>query len=200
MAVGLAAPDIPARDVAAADVAARDAAARPVPRRRRLLDRCRRAGSPDAVERDRQRVLADARALLERARELVAAGWVQDAFYVVRDRHGRPRPVSPFGLLLLSRTDVVGVCLVGAVAHATAEVDRRSRRAPAAYAVDALWASLAERDGRLPAAVLDPGHPAARAARVRDLARWNDEPPRQRAEVLDVIDRAVTRTILDAVR
>jgi hypothetical protein len=200
MAIGLAAPEIAAPDVAAPDVAAPDVAARPVPRRRWLLHRRRPAGSPDAAERDRQRVLADARALLERASELVAAGWVQDAFYVVRDRHGRHRPVSPFGLLMLSRTDVVGACLVGAVARASAEVDRRSRRAPAAYAVDALWTALAERDGRLPAAVLDAGHPAARAARVRDLARWNDESPRQRADVLDVIDRAVSRTILDAVR
>ena len=154
---------------------------------------------PDAAELDRQRVLADALGLLERARGLVAAGWVQDAFYVVRDRRGRVRPVSPFGLLLLSRTDVVGACLVGSVAHAASAVDRRSRRAPAGYAVDALWSALAERDDR-PAVVVDVGHPAARAARVRELARWNDEPARRRTEVLDLIDRAVARTVQDAVR
>ena len=180
MAVGSVAPDRPVT---------------PAPPRR-LLDRPR---SAEAAERDRQRVLADARALLERARELVSTGWVQDAFSVVRDRRGRLRPVSPFGLLLLSRTDVVGACLVGAVAHASAQLPRAVRRAPAALAVDTLWAALAERDGRPPAAG-DHAHPAARAARVRELARWNDESPRSRADVLDVIDRAVSRTILDAVR
>lgn len=185
MTVGLVAPDVAAA-VTGAEV---------VPRRR-WLDRSRGAA---AIEQDRQRVLADARMLLERARELVSSGWVQDAFYVVRDRQDRLRPVSPFGLLLLSRTDVVGACLVGAVAHASAQIDRRSRRAPAALAVDTLWAALGERDGR-PGGPLDGAHPAVRAGRVRELARWNDEPERSRGDVLDLLDRAVSRTILDAVR
>jgi hypothetical protein len=186
MAVGLVTPDVA---VAPVEVAA--------PPRRRLLGRPRPAAG---AEPDRQRVLADAGALLERARELVATGWVQDAFYTVRDRHGRVRPVSPFGLLLLSRSDVVGACLVGAVAHATAQLDRRSRRAPAAVAVDTLWAELGERTGGPTRDAVDQAHPAVRAARVRELARWNDDPQRRRGEVLDLIDRAVSRTILDAVR
>jgi hypothetical protein len=195
MAVGLVAP---APDAAAAAAADTEAKTGPGSRlRRRLLARPRPA---ETVDRDRQRVLAEARVLLERARELVASGWVQDAFYVVRDRRDRLRPVGPFGLLLLSRTDVVGACLVGAVAHASAQVDRRSRRAPAALAVDTLWAELGERDERPPVSPVDYAHPAARAARVRELARWNDEPGRGRADVLDLIDRAVSRTILDAVR
>jgi len=96
---------------------------------------------------------------------------------------------------------VVGACLVGAVAHASADLDRRSRRGPAAAAVDALWAELVEWHGRPPAdAFYDYAHPGARAARVRDLARWNDEPKRSRGDVLNLVDRAVSRTILDAVR
>jgi hypothetical protein len=156
---------------------------------------------PTEVERERVRRLAEARAVLERAREVVAHGWVQDAFYVVRDPQGRLRPVSPFGLLVLDRTDVAGACLVGAVAHASAEVDRRQRRGPAALAVDTLWDTLGEQSGRwhLPAAV-EATHPAARAARVRDLARWNDEPQRTRQDVLDLIDRSVSRTIFESVR
>ena len=43
-------------------------------------------------------------------------------------------------------------------------------------------------------------HPAARAGRVRELARWNDEPTRSRDDVLGLLDRAVSRTILHAVR
>ena len=158
---------------------------------------------PDPVELARERVLrlAEARALLERAREVVAGGWVQDAFYVVRDRGGRFRPVSPLGLLMLSRGDVAGACLVGAVAHASAGSERRDRRGPAALAVDTLWDTLAEQSGRwgMPPAGQAP-HPAARAARVRDLAQWNDEPQRTRQEVLELIDRAVSRTILSSVR
>ena len=154
------------------------------------------------AELERLRQLEGARAVLEQARALIAQGWVQDAFYVVRGRNGERRPVSPFGLLLLTRTDVVGACLVGAVAHASGSVDRRDRRGQAALAVDSLWHTLAEDPSyeRVPTAPFDAVHPAARAARVRELARWNDEPARTRDDVLGLVDRAVSRTILGAVR
>ena len=154
------------------------------------------------AELERLRQLEGAQAVLERARTLIAQGWVQDAFYIVRGRNGESRPVSPFGLLLLTRTDVVGACLVGAVAHASGSVDRRERRGQAAVAVDTLWHTLAEDPSYegLPTAPYDAVHPAARAARVRELARWNDEPVRTRDEVLGLVDRAVSRTILHAVR
>jgi len=154
------------------------------------------------AELERLRQLEGAQAVLERARRLIAQGWVQDAFYIVRGRNGESRPVSPFGLLLLTRTDVVGACLVGAVAHASGSVDRRERRGQAALAVDTLWHTLAEDPSyeRLPTAPYDAVHPAARAARVRELARWNDEPVRRRDEVLGLIDRAVSRTIMHSVR
>jgi hypothetical protein len=154
------------------------------------------------AELERLRQLEGAQAVLERARTLIAQGWVQDAFYVVRGRNGESRPVSPFGLLLLTRTDVVGACLVGAVAHASGSVDRRERRGQAALAVDTLWHTLAEDPSyeRVPTAPYDAVHPAARAARVRELARWNDEPARTRDEVLGLVDRAVSRTILQSVR
>jgi hypothetical protein len=162
---------------------------------------------PDPAERERLRRhrLDGARAMLERAQRLVTECWVQDAFYVVRDARGALRPVSPFGLLLTSRDDVAGACLVGAVAHASSSVDRRERRGPSATAVDMLWSELAERH---PEAVTGPGvlpawddpHPGARAARVRDLARWNDDPRRTREDVLGLLDGAVSRTISAAVR
>jgi hypothetical protein len=154
------------------------------------------------AELERLRQLEGARVVLERARALIAQGWVQDAFYVVRGRNGESRPVSPFGLLLLTRTDVVGACLVGAVAHASGTVDRRDRRGQAALAVDTLWHTLAEDASyeRVPTMPYDAVHPAARAARVRELARWNDEPTRNRDDVLGLMDRAVSRTILQAVR
>ena len=154
------------------------------------------------AELERLRQLEGARAVLERARALIAQGWVQDAFYIVRGRNGESRPVSPFGLLLLTRTDVVGACLVGAVAHASGSIDRRERRGQAALAVDTLWHTLAEDPSyeRVPTAPYDAVHPAARAARVRELARWNDEPARTRDQVLGLVDRAVSRTIMHSVR
>lgn len=165
---------------------------------RRWHDRLRRrapeAAPALAAELERVRRLEGATALLERARALVADGWVQDSFYVVRGRSGETRPVSPFGLLLLNRSDVVGACLVGAVAHASASVDRPDRRGQAALAVDNLWQALTDEPGPS-----DP-HPGARAARVRELARWNDEPARSRDDVLGLLDRAVSRTILQSVR
>jgi hypothetical protein len=162
---------------------------------------------PEPAERElrRRRRLGEARSMLERAHALIADCWVQDAFYVVRDAQGALRPVSPFGLLLTTRDDVAGACLVGAVAHASSTVDRRERRAPAATAVDMLWSELADRHpdavagtGVLPA--WDDPHPGARAARVRDLARWNDDPRRSRDDVLGLLDGAVSRTISAAVR
>jgi ribonuclease D len=88
------------------------------------------------------------------------------------------------------------------VAHASGSVDRRERRGQAALAVDTLWHTLAEDPSyeRLPTAPYDAVHPAARAARVRELARWNDEPVRTRDEVLGLVDRAVSRTILQSMR
>lgn len=162
----------------------------PAPVRRRL--RGLLPVRPDP-ELERMRRLRGTQELLERARALVADGWVQDAFYVVRGRSGETRPVSPFGLLLLSRSDVVGACLVGSIAHASAGLDRRHRSGPAALAVDLLWATLT-------GAEADTAHPSARSGRVRDLARWNDEPGRSRDEVLDLLDRSISRIILIAVR
>jgi hypothetical protein len=150
------------------------------------------------AELERLRELEGATALLERARALVAEGWVQDAFYVVRGRHGETRPVSPFGLLLLTRSDVVGACLVGAVAHASGAVDRQDRRAQAAVAVDTVWQTLVDDTAAtIPAGW---GHPVARSSRVRELATWNDDPSRTREDVLGLLDRAISRSILSSVR
>jgi hypothetical protein len=40
--------------------------------------------------------------------------------------------------------------------------------------------------------------PAVRAARVRDLTGWNDQPGRTRDEVLALIDLASSRAIMEA--
>ena len=144
---------------------------------------CRPAGTPSWSG---SASLEDARAVLERARALIAQGWVQDAFYVVRGRNGERRPVSPFGLLLLTRTDVVGACLVGAVAHASGSVDRRARRGQAALAVDTLWHALAEDPSYEPAAdgALRrgaPGRPRGQGPRAGPVERRAGPHPRRGA-------------------
>jgi hypothetical protein len=77
-------------------------------------------------------------------------------------------------------------------------VDRRDRRDQAGIAIDALWQTLAE-DSPVTGPI-DTTHPAARAARVRELAQWNDEPTRTREDVLGLFDRAVSSTIIQSVR
>ena len=138
------------------------------------------------AELERLRQLEGARAVLERARALIAQGWVQDAFYVVRGRNGERRPVSPFGLLLLTRTDVVGACLVGAVAHASGSVDRRDRRGQAALAVDTLWHDAgrgpvvrAAADGALRRGA--PGRPRGQGPRAGPVERRAGPHPRRGA-------------------
>ena len=62
---------------------------------------------------------------------------------------------------------------------------------------DALWASRdqpdATRDGGLPPVPA----PEIRLARVRTLTHWNDRAERTQEEVLAVVDRAISATIMD---
>ena len=183
---------------------ARVATAAPVGFRVRLRELLRRtervepARTTEEIERERIAALEEIRTQLEAAHALIEKGWVQDAWFAVRDRQGRLRPIGPFGFGLLRRGDVAGACLVGAVVHATWTHRPGVDATAAAPALDMLWGSLQEIRG-----VTSPA-PAAvsrdvRAARVRDLTRWNDRPGRSRDEVLELLDVAVSRTILDAV-
>jgi hypothetical protein len=63
-----------------------------------------------------------------------------------------------------------------------------------------LWDALQELRGtHLPGVAGRAAPPAVRAARVRDLTRWNDHPGRSRAEVLRLLDVASSRAIMEAV-
>jgi hypothetical protein len=155
--------------------------------------------------------------LLEEARAVVQRGWVQDAWYVVHDRRGRPRPVGPCHLGRVDHAAVTAACLVGAVLQAAwlrqqagelgrqageqgrqagelgrqaGELGRQTgERATAGAALDHLWHAL-----HVPAGPVAPAwSPAERAARARDLSRWNDAPERRRREVLGLFDAAVLR-------
>ena len=161
-------------------------------------ERVRPSPTPEELEHERIVRLEEVRHQLEEAHALIEKGWVQDAWFAVRDRQGRLRPIGPFGFGLLRRGDVAGACLVGAVVHATWTRRPGVDATAAAPALDMLWNSLQEIRGVSTAA-----SPVAsrdvRAARVRDLTRWNDRPGRSRDEVLELLDVAVSRAILDAV-
>jgi len=143
---------------------------------------------PEAIP-DQHHELTQQLAVLEGARAELEAGWVQGSWWSATTG-GDPDHVD-------------GVCLVGALIRAgtsrnsepggnstTDENAATGRAVDAVY--DALWAS---RGQPAPARQLVPS-PQVRLARVRMLTQWNDRPGRTKAEVMTVIDRTISATIL----
>ena len=130
------------------------------------------------VRRDRvSRRLAELdgiRALLVRAEARVEHGWVQQAWLSYVDPLGVPR-VTTATVLPPGVGQLAGVCLVSSVRLSGdgQQVDR---------ALDLVWHTLHETDGAGWAAP-----PDVRLARVRDLARWNDQPGRTADEVIGLL-------------
>jgi len=136
-------------------------------------------------------------AVLEGARAQLEVGWVQAGWWSVTSADGNQRLVTGYAAAGGGSPDHVdGSCLVGALARAGSPSDV-GRAVDAVY--DALWASRdqpgAPRDGGLPPVPA----PEVRLARVRTLTRWNDRPGRTQEEVLTVVDRAISATIMDLV-
>ena len=151
-----------------------------------------RAGTPaPPVKDDGHRV----REVLEAAREVVERGWLQHRWYRTAPRPWRERLFGP-----MPGTDrIEGACLVAAVVvaghsgGAFTHVDRDS-----GPALDRVWDALQERSGRPVTGGVTA--PVVRRARMRDLVDWNDAPGRPRDDVLDLLDRAISRTISDRMR
>jgi hypothetical protein len=132
----------------------------------------------------------------------VANGWVQDRWYVERAQPnlGPAEALCPTTIRL---QDISAVCLVGAVALAMQQphgcgdllIEGRS-------ALDHLWHAMQEMPGLVgkPGAAGRMAPRGARIARIRDLTRWNDQPGRTRNEVLAVLDLAISRIIMTAMR
>ena len=128
-------------------------------------------------------------AVLEGARAELEAGWVQGGWWSVTSADGDQRLVT--GDAGGSPAHVDGACLVGALARAGSSSDV-GRAVDAVY--DALWASRGQPGpGGLPP--VPP--PEVRQARVRTLTQWNDRAGRTREEVLALVDRAISATIMD---
>jgi hypothetical protein len=167
-----------------------------------VMTRVEQARSPGRRERARLRrrladqdrlsarlaELARIRDLVAVAREVVAAGWAQDSWFVRRDDHGRQYAVDLREARRTPGGPVDRACLVGAilqagggVANADAQVVQRT--------FDLTWHTL-HRGDHVPVQWCPA--PPVRAQQVRDLVRWNDEPGRRRGEV-EALLRSVER-------
>ncbi|WP_246267087.1 DUF6197 family protein [Pseudonocardia xinjiangensis] len=128
------------------------------------------------------------RALVGAARAVVGSGWVQHGWFAYRDEHGEHRTVTAATLQRMGDRPITGACLVGAIVQAGGG-PAAVRSQPVQRALDLTWHTLHGSEH-------EPVHwcpaPPVRAAHVRDLTRWNDQPARTSAEVLSLL-RAVER-------
>ncbi len=150
-----------------------------------------------------QRRLDRVRAALEQARvDLVEQGWTQRAWFGVAADGGTTRLASTaeaYGLVRPAAT-VAGACLVGALLRRAEDPDRATSHEDVWGAVDELYEALHERMGHT---AEPPGRVDARArrhAKLGVLTAWNDAPTTRRDDVLDLLDRAVSRTVVGACR
>jgi hypothetical protein len=138
-------------------------------------------------------------AVLEGARAELEAGWVQGGWWVVSSSDGSPRLVTGYAAAGRNPDKVDGACLVGALMLAGSRLpDAASEVGRAVDAVyDALCDSCGQPGAPLPGGLPPVPPPVVRQARVRTLTQWNDRAERTRAEVLAVVDRAISATIMD---
>jgi hypothetical protein len=140
---------------------------------------------------------------LEQARVLISRdGWTSGAWFTVRHPSGGTRPAKPaeaFALLPPS-SEVVNGCLVGTLLRLAEDPDTAPSVADVWDCVDELYEAMHERSGHVshPAGrVFSPGE---RTSRLRGLTTWNDAPGRTSADLLELLDRAISRTIVAACR
>jgi hypothetical protein len=139
-----------------------------------------------------QRLLA----LLEAARQELAAGWVQGGWWSVSPGGGRRTALSGVAAGAAPPESVRAVCLVGALVRAGSGQGTDSELGRAIGVVhDALWESRghpAARPGPNPPVVPSP---QTRLAQIQTLTRWNDAQGRTSDEVFAILDLAISRTI-----
>jgi hypothetical protein len=142
--------------------------------------------------------------VLEGARAELETGWVQGGWWATRSKDGSARLATGYAAAGGPPDQVDGACLVGAIMRAGSQLSvagsdaARSDIGRAVDAVyDALWASRGQPDVRQPGKLAPVPPPDVRLARVRTLTQWNDQAGRSQAEILAVVDRAISATIMD---
>ena len=127
------------------------------------------------------------RGLLQQAAVLVSAGWVQNAWFSVVDGRGGAVDLTAHDVDRATEEPVSGACLVGGIVHA-AGGPRTVHSQLVQRTLDLTWHALHEDEQ---AHVRWCPAPPVRAAHVRDLTRWNDDPRRSVGDVRSLLDRAV---------
>ena len=142
-------------------------------------------------------------ALLELARTVIATdGFTHGAWFAVATTSGGARLVNGADALPFRDPSrpVVNACLVGTLVRLAEDPDRPGTLGDAWRCVDELYEAVHEQRGHTS---MPPGRAysaAERRLRLRELTVWNDDRQRSRADVLDLLDRAISRTILGACR
>ncbi|GAA3631949.1 DUF6197 family protein [Microlunatus ginsengisoli] len=177
-----------------------------------LLDRARTTlwppHAPDHIpspgltpEQDRLRRLDRTRDLLEQTRAaLIGGGWTGGAWFAVDAGGGRTRPVSTAEAfdLVSSGAQVGATCVVGAILRLAENPDTAASIEDAWHCVDELHEAVHERlgHGSFPPGRIYPHE--QRRDHLRVVTGWNDEPGRRVEDVIDVVDRAIARTMIAA--
>jgi hypothetical protein len=143
-------------------------------------------------------------AVLEGARTELEAGWVQGGWWATSPQDGSLRLATGYAAAGGHPDRVDGTCLVGAIVRAGSQLSAGgsdAARSDIGRAVDtvydALWTSRGQPDARLPGKLAPVPPPDVRLARVRTLTQWNDQAGRSQAEILAVVDRAISATVMD---
>jgi hypothetical protein len=138
---------------------------------------------------------AEVLAVLQHARSIVETGWVQNRW--TRNERPQPMPAQSRSAVAVQATGdgTVSACVVAAVALAVRDRDPRADLAVATGpAIAHLWDAV-HGDARFPRAAGRSAPHEVRIARMRELARWNDQPGRTHADVVDALDRAAARVV-----
>ncbi len=156
------------------------------PGRRRTRKAERRRLARHDVLAVRRLELHNMRALLEDAIVMVNVGWIQGAWFAVRDAQGREVKLTAHRAHLAIDRPVSGVCLVGGIVQAAGgplavhtQLVQRT--------LDLTWHALHE-DERQPVRWCPA--PAIRSAHLRDLTRWNDHHRRTARQVSALLESA----------
>lgn len=160
---------------------------------------------PSAPTSDREqwfRQFDRVRDLLEQTREVVASrGWSgSGSWFLLRQADGTARPATLSESLALRApgAPVAGACLVGIMVRLAEDPDRVPGVPDVWLATDELHEAMCERLGQESAS---PGRAYPmhqRRQRLRSLTAWNDVPGRTEGDVLDLLNRAIARTIVGA--
>ncbi|MCW2802558.1 MAG: hypothetical protein JWN06_775 [Propionibacteriaceae bacterium] len=138
---------------------------------------------------------------LEQARTVIERdGWTSGGWFTVRAPSGGVRVAAPLEAYALrdARSRVVSACLVGTLLRLADDPDAATSVRDVWGSVDELYEAMHEQLGH---ASLPPGRVYSandRRTRLQGVTAWNDAPGRTRDQVLDLLDRAVSRTIVAA--